>query len=164
MISKQEEWDSFVSEVALWRRAYIIFSAIAKSGNLTGLLALKHHLHTAAKKYSSNEEQRKREYFEEILIELEDFYTPDEDLVKLKDTLVCLDIHPDSYLYLEYGKCICGFYIDMDKEPSFTSFRNDETGEYEKRECNIVLNLGYPTPQNIIKITFLDTKGITTFN
>ncbi len=163
MSLEQENWDGFLSDLVLWRKAYLVFSSMAVMGNLMTQLALKHHIYNGLKKYSTHEDVKKREYFEAIFKEVQNIYTPDKDLNKLKNTLICLDINPESHLYLEHGKSICGIYIDMMKEPILTRLRNKETGEYEEKECTIVISLGYPNLENPIRLTFLDTIGMNRF-
>lgn len=160
---EQHRWDHFKRDLGFWKKAYETYSRPARQGKLVAVLALKQHILLGKKNYLSYEEEEKRNYFVETLSELEKDYTPDTDLKKLEATLICIDLNPESHLYLIFGKCMCGFYLGLEEEPATTRLRNKKTGGYEDRESLIVMKIGYPDPSSIVKVTFHDLNEISTF-
>lgn len=160
---EKQKWDSYFEDFEGWERMYRLYADIGKVGDLLGVLALVDQIQMATEHYKIYG-QEQYDHFLAQLARLKADYDPDNDVKKLEDTLLCLELSPDSHLYEKYGSQICGKYMGMDEKPYLTKIRNKETGKYEDKKGTIVINLAYPTAQDLLKVTYQDTgRKIQTF-
>ncbi len=156
----------FIDDLDGWVRSYQIYAKKANEGHLVAVLALKDHIEDGLDHYRNTyaEDEEKQEYFETVFKGLQREYNPDSDINKLQNTLICIEIKRESYLHSQYGDKICGKFLSMSADQMITKLLNKETGEYEEETANIVINMGYPTPDDLLKVSFLDISKMEAFS
>lgn len=159
------EWKDNKDNFILWVGTYRFYEEHARKGDLLSLFLLKEHCQEGHKYFIEISASNKGQLDSvlEVFDRLQADYNPDLHLAKFEDNLICIDIFPESHLYEMLGERICGKFIGMSSEKMTTRLRNPVTGVYEEENVDIIINLGYPTSNDILKLSVLDIDELETF-
>lgn len=157
--------NALVTEIIIWAETYKFYAQSAQQGKLFALLLLMEHIQAG---YHFHQEVYKqgranKEDFNLLLEDLKISYDPTNDITRLGQGLICVEICPESYLYPKLGKKICGKFLGMSSEPMVIKLLNEHTGQYEDEEVNIILEIAYPTSKDVLRLSILDIEEVESF-